>query len=571
MRAVYNQKATRRPSFRHSSGGGIPLHCLAAGLGLCLLAAGLLLPGQAAGQEIPYSAVFTESTSVTRSPFRDQRWSADPQLQFGQGASLRTSRLQLGLDTDLGLPLKEGPAPEDAMLRLWRIYANMPRTSVEFIASDNADRTTHNRKGGVIGMVSTDFDILLQLTDNLQIVSRGSLIYLPFENEVGLHGFGLLDDRFGLAGEIDASSDLFIEAKLDGVVGEWDFFVADRIGLEPDANSDLRSYRTADARLNYLRANNFDKADTLGRYSLGGRGRINTQGDDLDSNSTSDDRWGYSTAYYYNKASTGVSRTIPTETLVGLTAYRTDRWGMDGRGRGERDSEWEHGVNLSLVNQHYNMRFKPYFTYTASTNSEDHFWQHVARLGVTGPLSEYTDLNANVGYAWRSGYDRKSDDDSRSWLWHVSLHNELNELTTHRLSYSRYIQPDSNRYHTTLAYSLHRVLGPYLDSSLFAVRTEVDGGENHLKDDETRYEVGARLGWDVSSRLDLTLTGTMSVVRRHNQDTDYKESRIRLAADYDLSDTVELMLSYEYARRTDDVPDRDYYENLVRLRLTKRW
>ncbi|MDX9981504.1 MAG: hypothetical protein RBU25_15890, partial [Lentisphaeria bacterium] len=327
----------------------------------------------------------------------------------------------------------------------------------------------------------------------------------------------------------------------------------------------------ADVRLNYLRNNRFDEADTLGRYTLGGRGRRHGGDYGTDSDSDSDDRWSYSTAYYYNKATAGVSRTIPTETLVGLTAYRIDRWGMDGRGRDGRDTEWEHGLNLSLVNQHYNMRFKPYFTYTASTNSENRYWQHVARLGVTGPLSEYTDLNANVGYAWRSSYDRKSSGgDSRRWLWHVSLHNELNELTTQRLSYSRYIQPDSNQYHTTLEYSLHRVLGPYLDSSLFVARTEMDGGDTQ-GEDETRYEAGARLGWDVSSRLDLSLTGTMRAVRRHDAETDYKEYRVRLAADYDLSDTVDLMLSYEYVRRTDDVPDKDYYENLVRLRLTKRW
>ena len=205
MRAVYNHQKTDRSSFRHSSGGAFAIHFpgLAAGLALCLLAAGILLPGPAGAGEIPYSAVFTESPSVTRSPFRDQRWSADPQLQFGDGSSLRTSRLQLGLGTDLGLPLREGAAPEDAMLRIWRLYANMPRTSVEFIASDNADRTTHDREGGVIGMVSTDFDILLQLTDNLQIVSRGSLIYLPFENEVGFNGFGLLDEKYSLAGDFD--------------------------------------------------------------------------------------------------------------------------------------------------------------------------------------------------------------------------------------------------------------------------------------------------------------------------------------------------------------------------------
>jgi hypothetical protein len=530
----------------------------------------MVLPGRVVGQEIPYSSVFTESASVGSNPFRNQLWSADPQLQFGQGSAFRATHLSLGLNLGLDLPLQRSAPPEDAMLRLGPLYANMPRTYMDIIASDNADRTNHDRHGGVIGMVASDFDILLRLTDSFHIAAKGSFIYLPFENQVGFSGFGFFDESAGLNGDVSLGTDLFIEAKLDGMVGGWDFFVADRVGLQPD-KSDLYSYRSADVRLHYLRANEFDKADTLGRYTLGGRGRRDDGDNGSDYDSDSDDRWGYSTAYYYNKASAGISRMVPTDTYVGLTVFRTDRWGMDGEGRGDRDTEWTEGVNLSLINQHYNMRFKPYATYTASTNSEDHYWRHVVRLGVAGPLSEYTDLDANVGYAWISACERKyAGENSRKLLWNVRLQNELNQLTTQRLSYSRYIQPDSDQYHTTLAYSLHRVLGPYLDSSLFAARTEVESGDDQ-DEDETRYEAGAALVWDATSRLDLTLTGIMSVVRWYDQDSDYKEYLVRLAADYDLSDTLALMLSYEYVRRTDDVPDEAYYENLVRLRLTKKW
>lgn len=571
MRAASIHERAVSPSPRRVAGGTY-FSRLLGGAGNrfagCLVLAALLLPSLAGSVEIPYDALFVEeSPTITRSPFRDQEWSADPQLKVGQG-SLRASRLRLGIDTDLDVPLREAPPPDDAMLRIWRLYANMPRTYFELIASDNADRTKHDRKQGAIAMLATDFEVLLQLTENLQIVSRGRFVYLPFEGQGGFQGF--FDDG-DLSGSVDIGSDLFVEARFDGILGQWDYFLSDRIGLSPRSTNDLFGAQSADVRLSYLGKGEFDKADRLGRYSLGEYGRRYGNRDNMDYDENHEDRWKYSVSHYFNRAVAGISRTIPTETLVGLTVFRHDRWGMDGRGWRGRDTEWKHGLNLSLINQHDNVRFKPYLTYTASNKSDDHFWRHVARLGIFGPISDYLDLDANVGYAWRSAARRRDPaHDSRSLIWHVSLHNELNQLTSHRLSYTRRLQPDTDQIHTSLVYSLHRILGPYLDSALFAARTEVDYGDRNGIN-ETRYETGARLAWDVSSRLDLSLTGSANFVRRHDGGDNFKEYLARLAADYDLTETISLLLSYEYLRRTDDRTDRSYTENMVRLRLTKHW
>ena len=425
-------------------------------------------------------------------------------------------------------------------------------------------------------MMASDFDLLIQVTDYFQVTASGRFIYLPFEGEFGMEGTGFLDGDAGLSGNVNVGNDLFVEARFDGTLGEWDAFVTDRIGLE--GNSNLYSNGTADARLSYLAANDFDKAGVLGRYRLGGSGRGSDTGSRSDSDSNADDRWTYSVDEYYNRFSAGISRSVPTDTRVGLTVYRNDYWGMDSE-NGDEDSEWDQGINLSLVNQHYNMRLKPYFSYTVSESSDSDYLTHTARLGVAGPLSEYTDLNANVGYYWHSsaGHSNASSSDAgadeRSVIWHVSLHNELNELTTQRLSYSRYVQPDEDELRTTLTYDLRRTLGPYLESSLFTSWTETDdGNDGDDSYDETTYEAGALLAWDVSSRLTLTLTGTVTAVReRDTENGDYEEYTVRLAADYDITDTLSLWLSYEYTRRDDDAPLESYYENLVRMRLTKSW
>ncbi len=562
MRAVHTYNTDERLVSERSggSGRGLPLVVWSV-VALLGLAGAVPVAAQSGGEDgIPYSAVFSETAQVGQNPLRGQLWSIDPYLKVGD-ADLRATRLSL--NTTLNLPVKVGSAPRDAMFHLGPLYLNFPRSSLEFIASDNADREKDDRESGVIGMFSTDFNLLLQLTDSLQIRTRGRFIYLPFEGKAGFVGN---DDFRGWAG-VDVANSLFMEAQYDTTIGEWDLFASERIGLEYAESGGLYSRRYADARLYYLGNNDFDEADTLGRYHLGSNGGSGDSSNDQ----RRKDRWEFESDGYFNRVAVGVSRMVPTDTLVALTAFRYDRWGMD---REDHSSRWREGINLSLINQHYNTRFKPYFTYTASRGSYEDYWDHVARLGVVGPLSDYTEFNGNVGYRWRTKTSSAdSGDDNGGILWYVSLHNELNELTTQRLTYARSVRPDSSETNTTLSYSLRRILGPHLSSSLFFDWTErrEDDDADGAKGDQTRYEAGTRLAWDASSRLTLTLIGRLSAVQEEDSDNDYEEYSVQLASEYDITDTLSLWLSYEYTIRDDETPGDSYYENLVRMRLTKRW
>jgi opacity protein-like surface antigen len=262
---------------------------------------------------------------------------------------------------------------------------------------------------------------------------------------------------------------------------------------------------------------------------------------------------------------------LPTDTLFAATAWRWDRWDSNDD-EGSRD-RWGEGINLSLINQHYNMRLKPYLTYTAYHSEGDSYWQNTARAGVRGPLSDYTDLDANVGYYWH-GEGAADEPSVHEPLWRVSITNELNELTTQRLTYSRSVGSDGEVTNTTLEYDLHRTLGPRLEGVLYASWTERDESSSGWYadgNDETRYNAGAGLFWDASSRLTVTLQGFLTAVQEQDTDQDYEEYRVRLGADYDFTDTLSLWLSYEYTIRDDETPDESFRENLVRMRLTKTW
>ena len=570
MPSVPNKRATRAKPAPSPGGRLRDLLCRTPGWLLILpfFLLSLPLPGQPTDLEIPYSSVFRDTGGWPQDPLRNVDWNTDPNIKVGDD-SLRFATAGLGLGTNLDLPFDLSGPPPDAMFRFWRLYLDIPSTYLEIIASDNADQTKNDREKGIIAVVSTDFNIYLQLTERLQLTAAGRYIYLPFANTGGFQGSSFFNESFGAGADVDANADFFIQATFDGTIGETSFFVTDTAGLQ-DSGTSLNALSDYDARLRFLEAGNFDKADRLGRYSLGGAYHDDHESDDNDfnddSDSDTDSRWDFDTGAKYNRFSLGFFRDLPTDTRASLTLFRSDTWDDDDS---DSDHDWTHGLNASLRNQHPNMRFKPYLTYTTSTSNDEDYWQHVARLGFAGPITDYTDIDANVGYTWNTGHDAPED---RTTLWYVSLHNELNELTTHRLSYSRSVEEPNDEIHTTLAYSLHRTLGPRLEGTLYATWTEEDEsggqGDGH---DETTYNVGAGLTWDASSRLTVRLTAFLTAVQEEDTDEDYEEYSIRLSADYSITDTTSLDVSYEHVRRDHERNDRSYYENVLRARLTKQW
>jgi hypothetical protein len=569
MRAASNNQTAKRFPDRNGCGCGRRLWSwllLCAGLWLSALPFSAL--AQSGGSGIPYSSVFRETGNRFESPLKDQVWEADPQLKIGQGGAIDMSAIGISLDSVLRAPLTLAPPP-DTMFRFGRLYLDIPSSYLEVVASDNAYQEKNATEQGVISVVGTDFDMYFQVTDHLCITGSGTLIYLPSQGEFGVAGRGFFGDTGTAGGQLDIARDLSFQISYDGKLGDWDFFARDRIGLLGGGRygGGLYAYGYEEARLSLLANNDFDKMDRLGKYTLGEHNYANSS-DDIDVDSSSDDRWEIETSKF-NTITVGVSRMIPTDTLVGLTAWRYDRFdSSEGDGR-----EWGEGINLSLINQHYNMRLKPYLTYTTSRNDDNSYWTHVARLGVQGPLSEYTDLDANAGYEWHEAGDN-GEPAVHQPLWRISVTNDLNDLTTHRLTYARSVGEYNGDTNTVVEYDLHRTLGPRLEGVFYArwtKRKETVRGKYSDGNDETWYDAGAGVTWDASSRLTITLRGFLRKVQEKNTNQDYEQYRVRLGTNYSFSDSLSLWLSYEYTLRDDERPNDSYRENLIRMRLTKTW
>jgi predicted porin len=111
-----------------------------------------------------------------------------------------------------------------------------------------------------------------------------------------------------------------------------------------------------------------------------------------------------------------------------------------------------------------------------------------------------------------------------------------------------------------------------MEGMLFARWTEEDEsdgqGDGH---DETEYNLGAGITWEASSRLTLRLTAGLTAVQEEDTEDDHEEFNVKLAANYDLTDTMSLWASYEYTREDEGTPNEGYVENLFRMRLTKQW
>ncbi|NDB76754.1 MAG: hypothetical protein EB141_14130, partial [Verrucomicrobia bacterium] len=80
-----------------------------------------------------------------------------------------------------------------------------------------------------------------------------------------------------------------------------------------------------------------------------------------------------------------------------------------------------------------NLRFKPFFSYTARHQEGRSGYDAATRGGFIGPITPYLDLSADMGY-FLAG-----DSSSEGYVWSVRLINRPRERFEHELDYLRTI------------------------------------------------------------------------------------------------------------------------------------
>lgn len=522
---------------------------------------------------IPFSQLMSEEFGEPAAPysglFREQRISVDPKFKLG-GARFNTRLLEASAGPELGVPfLNGGFAPTDGyQLKIGPLYGRVGSVSFLFLASDNVNQVDENgdRESGAISVAEMALEARLQLTEGLFVDIGGSLIWLPFENEIGFAGFGM-DDNFNAAGQLGYQT-LSVDASYSFLAAGWDVTVAGGF------RGDERDYRAQwKGTVALWEGTSFDEEDRAGVYIFGGSGEgaSSAETEEFGETFSSDDEdyeWSVWT-------SVRASRDIPMHQSVyaRVELARNDTF-TDDDGYFLVDTTEQ--LNVTFTSERENTRFQPFATYSLtrsydnrSPDHEQHYWSHSLRVGVTGPVTENIFLYADFGYELQENH-RSDLEDSESELYRVGLTHRINPMMGHAFEAGREIDDDlriSDRVRYSWYYRVAkdvRVTFAFIERHAFNRNDDSDQYWEQIKEVAVIY--------DVSTKTSVMLQFNQRDIRRADgggEYDEYEQWEAIATVSHRLTESVQVELRYSHTEEEQGTTGSRFTENLVTLMIRK--
>ena len=487
---------------------------------------------------VPYSKIFRDTGAPYTNPLN--RPAVTPSVQ----TESVEARATLGLPSlNAAFPLlQRGFEPQDADLKFGPVFFKLQGLSAAGLWSDNINLTENNRESGTIGILTISGAIIAQLTEGLRLAVSGSFVYLPLQNEAGIAGFGLYAPY--LLG-FDDEPIVRSEITWNTIIGGWNVVFADdfRIGIGRFSNN-VRD----DAVL--FNGGGFNGYDQAGRYIF------RAPQDPIASNSrSSDERSDTSVLYYSNVISAQADRLIVGKTRLRVQASHENLWYNQGnRGLPKLRDQ----INVSLVSERENLRFKPFIIYQAlKTDVQDSF-EHIVRAGVDGPITDQLQLHAELGYYYGNH--------ENAFLWGISLRHQAGPYTEESLFFGRAVNSFHDEINEIVGYNIRQILGPKLVADAFFLRDDIHdlSGDGFSR---IEYRTGLRFSIHAGPRTNFILTGTYALVESAGGQSNTLTGRAE--ATHYFTDSFLARLIYQYQESNSDFPNQTYYENLIYFSLTK--
>ena len=380
------------------------------------------LGGAGTTQEAYVQEAFTTYDNFFRSAQQGVR--RTPKIGGTQG----NLRVSAPLGPQVRLPLLEWSGkPEDAELKLGRLYLDLFTLSGSVLYSDNVAQREVDRDAEAISIVRLQGRMILQLTETLRFAAGGTVAWLPFENEIGfadpLANFNASLQPLFLT-RLDYESPLGPLTSLE---------ITDNLNVASGGFGESRTFDT-------LQRDVGDLADIEGRRTF-----IQVQSQD-DQNRRF--REGIS---INNIAGASLNTLLPTETRVRAGYQRMQLWFAQGApGRAASQDIW----TFSAQNERENMRFKPDVQFQARHVNNRPGFDKTIRAGFTGPISPYIDFTGSAGFLLAGAANQES------FLWRFGLLHRLRESTTHSVLYTRSLTFPAAQLVDQLSYRLQQVLSP---------------------------------------------------------------------------------------------------------------
>lgn len=439
--------------------------------------------------------------------------------------TMESNRLQnvvFTADADLSL-LTRAFEPELAHIKAGPLYFDVLWLGAGVYFSDYNGRhelnpvTTDNdgNGDGWTGFVELGVRGLIRFTDSIYISTVANVIYLPFENELGI-GFGNSE----YAG-------ILTRLNINHVAAGWELLFYDEFQGRPGINF----YPDADAPA-------FDQS---GRYSFGF----------LDNRSAGLYNSGF--VYFVNSVGFLASRAMfDNQWRLNFGIEHADYWQtFHFDNHGKRD--W---LRLAMQYEGTVIPFAPLLSYEYYSVDGYRSLTHLVQLQLTGRLTENVSWLGMAGYMFNTGDQQENN----SFIWEFNLDQTLTRSTHHWLSmgetFLKHEFAPETRTAKYIRYGIDQRIAARLTASAFVQYSENETSTNPQSSFKARDRFGA--GFNLSYRpLDFTNILASALYEQndqHHYDEDTHRWLFRLEVNQQLAHrlTGNVFYQYEEADQTDN-------------------
>ncbi len=452
------------------------------------------------------------------------------------GPAEGVGQLRGDFDSRLRLPLLQiGVRPEDAEIKLGRLYFDFRSLTIGYLASDNIDQSQLTRNWGHVMVVRAEMALLYQLTDQLQLAVAGEIGWLPFSNQVGFTD-PLLDLELSLAPLAQIQLNYAIPTPT------WQFNFFDQFQVRRNTLGVGRNF-------DLLNRNPQDLTDRAGRYVFNVRQQTPSQNRQLDS-----------TVEYHNVIGAQVDRLFPTQTRFTATLQHENIWYQQNTNALPTTIDQ---ANFVLQSERENLRFKPFAQFTTTKQTGNPGWDMTARGGLRGPITDYIDFFGDGGYFWSGDGTRQSSVFTLGLL-HEPKHNLRHSLVfTRNITYPERVLTDLIEYR--VEYTFH----PDMLGEIAVNRATFDSlSFNNTRGEQQQAE--ARVTWLAGPRLTLRPGVAYTEGRTFGAATsDFSVFDARFEVFYQFGPRFRAEFMYQYEQRDSSTALDSYYENLFTLSIIK--
>ena len=460
-----------------------------------------------------------------------------PKLGYGQG-QLRVAA-PLGPTSGISLFGFQGK-PADAELKLGNFYLDIFSLSGSVLWSDNINLVETGKESEEIAVVRLQATAMYQVNEAMRLSAAGTAVWLPFKPDIGFTD-PLADYSFSLAPIFQT------QFTYDIPFNKVDVQMVENFTVQSGGFGTGRSFDLLERR-------DDDLEDRAGRYNYRD---TQAQGPTV--------RRFRSAPSYRNSIGVNASTVLPTVTRFTAGYIHENIWQQrDSLGQ-QSSSDIFTG---ELRSERENLRFKPFFNYSARHQNNRFGYDSAVRGGFAGPITPYLELRGDMGY-FLAG-----DESGEGYTWFVGLVHRPRERLEHEVDYLRTISYPDRSVVTLVTYRAQLQASPdlVLEAGTQEQNVEpLDNPNNSFGGKEFRA-VG-RLNYRVLDRIvtRLGFAWTHNVGRTGPTPLRFDLHTIRLELNLAHTSTFESAFLFQHEFRDSNRVGDSYVENVASLTLTRRF